>query len=117
MDSTLKAIPTISQLGLSPHEFPPPTLTVCPGSPEADGGPDEAAKLRVESVLPPMRHLWDEWDRVVAGKFDPEAEEDDPVPWEQSSEAVRQLMQQVRSLVVMTQDKQHPSDSFLPGDG
>ncbi len=64
--------------------------------------PDETTRLRVESVLPPMRHLWREWRRVLSGQFDPEDEGEDeedappPPPWEEDgSETVRQLMQQV----------------------
>ncbi len=62
---------------------------------------DELSRARVEAALPPMKHLWGDWDRVASGVFDPEKDQDpadDPAkPWANATQQVKKLMQQVKS--------------------
>ncbi len=88
----------IFQLGLTPDEFPSvPSLLVCPSSASIKSIlNDVSARESVEAALPPMKHLWPEWRRVVTGEYNhDEAEGEQQVPWENSTAAVRRLMQQV----------------------
>ncbi len=70
---------------------------------------DELSRARVETALPPMRHLWGDWDRVASGVFDPEGEDpaDSAKPWASATEQVKKLMQQVNYHLVFFVEKEN----------
>ena len=50
-------------------------------------------------MLPPMAEMWPEWERILEGKFDPDLEVE-KMSWQNDTEEVKELMQQVRSYMI-----------------
>ena len=84
----------VDKVGLDPGESSRPPVTICPRGPGILNA-SEKKRAEVESLLPPMRLMWDMWEAITTEEFDPDKKTSN-LPWANTtSDAVKSLMLQV----------------------